>query len=127
MVQSIERLYCKRPILCLASSKILTPTPLTARRVCSTPRLWCWGRTHSLGGEGGGGPIFWKTADTALYSTCVCTLWVQSNTYGNKQRRHSILSVTIVTPCFRWLGLLQEDEKIRGERPRILFSRSRLY
>jgi hypothetical protein len=35
-------------------------------------------RTHSLGGEGGGGggSIFWKTPDTALYSTKVSTLWV---------------------------------------------------
>jgi hypothetical protein len=33
------------------------------------------GRTHSLGGEGGGGSIFWKTPDTALYSTYVSTLW----------------------------------------------------
>jgi hypothetical protein len=24
---------------------------------------------HSPGGEGGGGSIFWKTPDTALYST----------------------------------------------------------
>jgi hypothetical protein len=31
--------------------------------------------THSLGGEGGGGSIFWKTSDTALYSTYVSTLW----------------------------------------------------
>jgi hypothetical protein len=30
------------------------------------PRLWCEGRTHSPGGEGGGS-IFWKTPDTALY------------------------------------------------------------
>jgi hypothetical protein len=35
----VERLYCKRPILCLASSKILTPHPLTARRVCTPPSL----------------------------------------------------------------------------------------
>jgi hypothetical protein len=27
MFASVERLYCKRPILCLASSKILTPHP----------------------------------------------------------------------------------------------------
>ncbi len=27
-------------------------TPLTARRECPIPRLWCAGRTHSLGGEG---------------------------------------------------------------------------
>jgi hypothetical protein len=28
-----------------------------------------------VGGEGGGGSIFWKTPDTALYSTYVSTLW----------------------------------------------------
>jgi hypothetical protein len=54
ILHSVERLYCKRPILCLASFKILTP------------HLWCGGRTHSLGGEGGGGSIFWQTPDTAL-------------------------------------------------------------
>jgi hypothetical protein len=32
------------------------------------------GHMHSLGGEGGGGSIFWKTSDTALYSTYVSTL-----------------------------------------------------
>jgi hypothetical protein len=49
----------------MASSKILTPP------------LWCKGRTHSLGvgGEGGGGSIFWKRPDTALYSTYVSALW----------------------------------------------------
>jgi hypothetical protein len=26
-------------------------------------------------GRGGGGSIFWKTPDTALYSTYVSTLW----------------------------------------------------
>ncbi len=31
----VERLYCKRPIQCLASSKILTPHPLTAQ--CVSP------------------------------------------------------------------------------------------
>jgi hypothetical protein len=39
------------------------------------PRLWCGGRTHSMGGEGGGGSIFLKTPGTALYSTYVSTLW----------------------------------------------------
>jgi hypothetical protein len=38
---TVERLYCKRPILCLASSKILTPSPPGE----------CGGRTHSLGGD----------------------------------------------------------------------------
>jgi hypothetical protein len=55
IVYDVERLYCKRPILCRASSKILTPHPLTARRVCTPPRLWCGGRTHSLGEKGEGG------------------------------------------------------------------------
>ncbi len=32
---TVEGLYCKRPIQCLASSKILTPHPLTAWRVCT--------------------------------------------------------------------------------------------
>jgi hypothetical protein len=55
IAMTVEGLYCKRPIQCLASSEILTPRPLTARRVCTLPRLWCGGRTHSLGGEGVGG------------------------------------------------------------------------
>jgi hypothetical protein len=29
--------------------------------------------TLAIGGEGGGGSIFWKTSDTALYSTYVST------------------------------------------------------
>jgi hypothetical protein len=72
---TVERLYCKRPILCLASSKILTPHP-PHRPASVHPRLWCGGRTHSLDGEGGGGSIFWKTPDTTLYSTYVRTLWI---------------------------------------------------
>jgi hypothetical protein len=49
----------------------IDPHSLSARRVC-TPRLW----THSLGEKrvGPGGSIFWKTPDTALYSTYVSTL-----------------------------------------------------
>jgi hypothetical protein len=61
---------CKRPIQCLASSEILTTRPLTDRRVYP-PRLWCGGRTHSLGGEGVG---VRKTPDTALYSIYARTL-----------------------------------------------------
>ncbi len=45
--------------------KYWPPTPLTARR-----------RGDTLArGRGGGGSIFWKTPDTALYSTYVITLW----------------------------------------------------
>jgi hypothetical protein len=35
--------------------QILTPHPLTSRRVCTPIRLWCRGRTHSRRGVGGGG------------------------------------------------------------------------
>jgi hypothetical protein len=37
--QSVEGLYCKSPIQCLASSEILTPQPLTALRVCTLKDL----------------------------------------------------------------------------------------
>jgi hypothetical protein len=70
----VERLYCKRPIQCLSSSKILTPHPLTARRVCTRPPL-VRGEDTLNGWRGGGGSIFCKTPDTALYSTYVSTLW----------------------------------------------------
>ncbi len=65
----VEGLNCKRPIRCLASSKILTPHPLTAWRVC-IPRLWCGGRTHSHGREGVGGQYFGRR------QTLLCTLHI---------------------------------------------------
>ncbi len=49
-----EGLYCKRPIQCLASSEILTPTPSPPGE-CVPPCLWCGGSKHTLGGEGVGG------------------------------------------------------------------------
>ncbi len=54
-----------------------TPSP-PGECIPPPPRLWCGGRTHSLGGKGGGVSIFWKTPDTALYSTYVSTLWVRA-------------------------------------------------
>jgi hypothetical protein len=41
----VERLYSKRPILCLASSKILTPHPSHRPASVYPPRLWCGGYT----------------------------------------------------------------------------------
>ncbi len=74
IVTYVEGLYCKRPILCLPSSKILTPHPLTARRRGCTPPppFWCGGRTHSPGGKSGRWSIFWKTPDTAR-----SVLWIR--------------------------------------------------
>ena len=50
------------------------------------PRL-CWGggRTHSPGGEGGGGSIFWKTRDMACPLTVIITLRI----YEKRKRSES--------------------------------------
>ncbi len=53
MVAPVERLYCKRPSLWLASSKILTPHPLTARQVRIPPPL-VRGEDTLAGWRGGG-------------------------------------------------------------------------
>ncbi len=70
--EGIERLYCKRQIQCLASSKVkYWPSP--ARTLPPLVR----GEDTLAGWRGGGGTIFWKTPDTALYSTYVSTLWLK--------------------------------------------------
>ena len=56
-----------------------SPPPPSPPGECVPPAFVAGGRTHSPGGEGGGGrSIFWKTPDTALYSTYVGTLRFQS-------------------------------------------------
>ncbi len=64
----VEGLYCKRPIQCLASSKILTFPPPHHPASVYTPRFWCGGRTHTLGGKGVGGQYFGR------HQTLLCTL-----------------------------------------------------
>jgi hypothetical protein len=61
----------------MASSELLTPHPLTARRVC-TPRIWCGGRIHSLGGEGVGGGV--KSSEDARHCSVlyICKYFVAS-------------------------------------------------
>jgi hypothetical protein len=67
--ESVEGLYCKKPIQYLASSEILTPPhPLSTQRVCPPP--------HTRQGVRGWGSIVQKTPDTALYSIFVSILWV---------------------------------------------------
>jgi hypothetical protein len=63
-INSVER--CKRPILCLASSKILKI--LTTRPPHHPASLWCGERTHSLVGKGVGGQYFGRR------QTLLCTL-----------------------------------------------------
>ncbi len=57
MAICVEGLYCKRPIQCLTSSKILTPHPphCPASVYPPPPTIGAGGGTHSLGGEGVGG------------------------------------------------------------------------
>ncbi len=50
----IEVLYCKRPIQCLASFKLLTPPPSPPGE-CLPLAFGAGGSTHSLGREGVGG------------------------------------------------------------------------
>jgi hypothetical protein len=52
------------------ASEILTPTPLTARRVCAFGA----GGGHARRVERGWGSIVRKTPDTALYSIYLSTL-----------------------------------------------------
>jgi hypothetical protein len=53
------------------------------------PRLWCGGRTHSLGGEEGWGTIFWKTLDICKYFVATpldsCAFFL--TTFGRKAPR----------------------------------------
>jgi hypothetical protein len=85
-VRHVEIYYFKRPILCLASSKILTLQPPLRPASVFPPPAFVAGGGHTVlagqrgwlcspGGEGGGGgqylAIFWKTQDAALYSTYI--------------------------------------------------------
>jgi hypothetical protein len=70
-----EGLYCKRPIQCLASSKILTP-PLPHRPASVYPPAFGGGgRTHPLGGEGVGV----SSLEDARHCSglCICKYFVQ--------------------------------------------------
>ncbi len=54
----------------------IDPPPPSPPGECVPPAFVAGGRTHSLGGERGGGSIFWKTPGTALYSTYVSRYFV---------------------------------------------------
>jgi hypothetical protein len=75
---TVEGLYCKRPIQCVASSKILTPPPphLPHCPASVYPPLLMRGEDTLAVGRGGGGSIVWKTPDTALYSIYVISLCI---------------------------------------------------
>jgi hypothetical protein len=62
------------------------------------------GRTHSLGGEGGEGSIFWKTSDTALYSTYVSALWSIHSGTGNVRFNKKTISGPVYCSLERMSG-----------------------
>jgi hypothetical protein len=71
IVLPVERLYCKRPIQCLASSKILTPPTLSLPGECVSvciPLPLVRGENTLAGLRGVGGSIFWKMPSTQLYT-----------------------------------------------------------
>jgi hypothetical protein len=58
--------------------QIINPSPpisVTARRACTPHPAFVRGEDTLARGRGGWGSIFWKTSDTALYSTYISTLW----------------------------------------------------
>ncbi len=67
--ETVEGLYCKRPIHCLASSELLTPTPSPPGEF--VPPAFGAGGGHTRWVERGWGvnsSVVRKTPDTALYS-----------------------------------------------------------
>jgi hypothetical protein len=76
--RSVERLYCKRQIQCLASSKILTPPrpppPPPTEWVPPPPRLWCGGEDTLDGSRGGWGVNILEDArhSSVLYKCKYC-------------------------------------------------------
>ncbi len=97
---SVEGSDCKRPIQCLASSKIFTPHAPPHRPASEYPlRLCCGGRTHSLGKEGVGGQYFGRR-HKLLYSTYV------SRSAVKKERNGAIESSKKITtfPPLRLVG-----------------------
>jgi hypothetical protein len=54
----------------------IDPPPPSRPGECVPPPL-VRGEDTPLGGEGGGGSIFWNTTGKALYSTYVSTLWMK--------------------------------------------------
>ncbi len=74
------------------------------------PRLCCGGRTHSPGGEGGGGSIFLKTRDIGLasYSNNLSTFMP----IVNEREKSSVVDPAAMDP--RYFGRLDPDLKRIG-------------
>jgi hypothetical protein len=78
MDTTVERLYCKRPILCLASSQILTPHP-PHRPASVYPPAFGAGGGHTRWLERGVGGQYFGRRQTQL-----CTLYVHTAGVGER-------------------------------------------
>ncbi len=94
-IPTVEGLYCKMPIQCLASSKILIPHPPTARRVCTPPSACGAGGGHTRWGERGWGFNILEDARhcSVLY---MCKHFVIP-TYWKKKQIHNV----VFESCFQ--------------------------
>ncbi len=88
---TVERLFCKRPILCLASSKILTPPPPSLPGEYVTPAILMRGG-HPRWVEGGG----CQYLEDARHSSVlyICKYFVTQTIEGTRTRSLCILSRT---------------------------------
>ncbi len=74
----------------------------------------CGGRTHSLGGEGGGGSIFWKKPDIGLASYSIISLWFNKCTvYSILLMYHGslkyVLYVHFIVQSYCWYHVCLTD------------------
>jgi len=72
--------------LCLASSKILTPQPLSTQRICPYPVPKAGGYTTLAGKWGSGRSIFWKTPDIGLASYSIISLRYNLSNLGSPRQ-----------------------------------------
>ncbi len=109
-VQTVEGLYCKRPIRCLASSEILTPTPSSPGECIPPPLVR---REDTLAGwRGGGGSIVRKTPDTALESVLnICNYFVV-RTMSNSWDENVLLLFLIILLTIEMRLLLKKGLQI---------------
>jgi hypothetical protein len=101
-VTSVERLFSKRPILCQASSKLLTPHPPHRPASVYPPAFGARGG-HTRRAERGWGVNILE--DAIFFDTAFCTLWLHLLLF---QRRHlySALFSTLTLPESESLLLL---------------------
>jgi hypothetical protein len=85
---SVERLYCKRPIQCLASSKILTPIPSPPGECVPPPppRLWCEGGHTRWVETGWGVNILEDARHSSVLYICQYFVLVSETSLSSAQR-----------------------------------------